>query len=120
METMAYSAPIPQLHSLGTLVHFFADPTDFLVSFSINRIAATGLGDENQKPLPPAEDFPIPDGEEINPNQEVPEEEDYLPNEQEMPVEEPPKEIEEDPYFPRKGDGLPPLKEGEFPETDPV
>jgi hypothetical protein len=42
-----------------------------------------------------------------------------LPDEQEVPVEEPPKEIE-DPYFPRKGEELPPGKEEEFPQTDPV
>lgn len=75
---------------------------------------------KEDKPNNLSEDFPLPDGDEINPNKNVPEEEEFLPDEQEVPVEEPPKEIEEDPYFPRKGDGLPPKKEGEFPQTDPI
>ena len=113
------SNSIPPIQSLGRFVRFVINPAGFLAFVSYNRNAiAHSVAEE--KPLPPAEDFPLPDKQEVNPNPEIPEEEEYLPDEQEVPVEEPPKEIEEDPYFPRKGDGLPPEKEEEFPRTDPV
>ncbi|SFB06524.1 hypothetical protein [Algoriphagus aquimarinus] len=117
---MANYASIPFIHSLGKFVLFYIDPASFLVFISNNGISATSAEDEEKNPNPPAEDFPMPDGDEINPTKVIPEEEEYLPDEQEVPVQEPPKEIEEDPYFPRKGDGLPPEKEDEFPKTDPV
>ena len=110
---------IPPIQSLGKFVQFVINPASFLAYVTNNGIASSSVKVES-KPIFPDEPFPIPDKEEINPNPEIPEEEEYLPDEQEVPVEEPPKEIEEDPYFPRKGDGLPPGKEEEFPKTDPV
>lgn len=116
---MAYSVSIPQIQLIGRFVQYYADPTSFLDALFNPRTAIVNL-DKKEQPHASGEDFPLPDGGEIYPNKEVPEEEKYLPDEQEVPVEEPPKEIEEDPYFPRKGDGMPPEKEEEFPKTDPV
>lgn len=116
---MRQSYFIPELQYLGKFIQFFTIPTALLASLSNERSNAEFLMKAEEKD-PPAEDFPMPDGDEINPNKEIPEEEEYLPDEQEVPVQEPPKEIEEDPYFPRKGEGLPPEREDEFPKTDPV
>lgn len=123
IEVMTYADPIPEIQSLGRFIQFLAAPTALLGSLSKSRILSAQPdededGDEDE-PIPPAEDFPLPDGDEINPNREVPEEEEYLPDEEEVPVEEPPGEID-DPSFPGKGDELPPGKEEEFPKTDPL
>lgn len=119
IEIMTYADPIPEIQSLGRFIQFLAAPTALLGSLSRSRMVSSHPDEDEDGPIPPAEDFPLPDGDEINPNREIPEEEEYLPDEEEVPVEKPPKEIEEDPYFPRKGEGLPPNKEEEFPKTDP-
>ncbi|MEB2787231.1 hypothetical protein [Algoriphagus persicinus] len=98
---MANTVSIPLIHSLGKFVQFYIDPASFLVFITKNGISAISAEEQEENPIPPVEDFPLPDGDEINPNKVIPREEEYLPNEQEVPVEEPPKEIEEDPYFPR-------------------
>lgn len=116
---MAYPVSIPLIQSQGRFVQSYIDPASFLAFISKNSIPANNVEKQEDKPFTPFEDFPLPDGDEINPNKHVPQEEEYLPDEQEVPVEEPPGEIEKDPYFPRKGDGLPPEKEDEFPKTDP-
>jgi|GEM_PF-4792838 len=67
---------------------------------------------------PPSKDIPLPDEDEIFPNRDVPEEEEYLPDEKEVVIEEPPKETGE-PYFPGKGDDFPIEEEEEFPQSDP-
>jgi len=116
---MGFSNSIPEIRSLGRFMQFFAQPTSMMTFLSGNRMLAV-LPVEKEEIVSAPEDIPIPDEGEIYPNREIPQEEEYLPDEKEVPVEEPPKEIEDDPYFPRKGDGLPPKKEGEFPKTDPV
>ncbi|WP_339864376.1 hypothetical protein [uncultured Algoriphagus sp.] len=117
---MINSTSILHLQSLGRFIQFFINPASFLAYVSNSGIEASNAEKEESKPISPNENIPLPNGDEINPNKEVPEEEEYLPDEQEVPVEDPPKEIEEDPYFPRKGDGLPPEEGEEFPKTDPI
>ncbi len=117
---MTNTVAIPFIYSLGKFVQFYVDPASFLFSNSESGTSSNSYEEKEVTPLSPSEDFPVPDGEEINPNKGIPEEKEDLPDKQEVPVEEPSREFEEDPYFPRKGDGLPPEKEGEFPQTDPV
>lgn len=116
---MTNTVSIPFINSLGKFVQFYVDPVSFLGSNTEHGTSSNSIEEKEVKPLSPSEDFPVPDGEEINPNKVIPEKED-LPDKQEVPVEEPSREFEKDPYFPRKRDGLPPEKEGEFPQTDPV
>ncbi|PZX53511.1 hypothetical protein LV84_03235 [Algoriphagus ratkowskyi] len=115
---MVYSDTIPQISTLGRFINFIANPATFVNSISDNRMFSYYPHKKDDELVTP-EDFPVPDGDEINPNKDVPKEEEYLPDEQEVPIEEPIKEIEEDPYFPRREDGLPPAQEEEFPKTDP-
>tara|TARA_R110002020_G_scaffold208575_5_gene414414 strand:- start:674 stop:1006 length:333 start_codon:yes stop_codon:yes gene_type:complete len=70
--------------------------------------------------LPPDKEVPYPEEEEeITPNPDMPEEEEYLPDEEKInddPFRE--KEIE-DPYQPKREEQFPPKKEPGFPQTDP-
>ncbi|WPR73304.1 hypothetical protein [Algoriphagus sp. NG3] len=116
---MTNANSIPELHSLGRFVQFLAGPSTLLTTYSSDKLVFSQADKDDDGGIPPTEDFPLPDREEVNPNPEIPDEEEYLPDEEVVPVEEPQKEIE-DPSFPGKGDDLPPIKEEEFPKTDPV
>ncbi|MEB2774299.1 hypothetical protein SYJ56_03225 [Algoriphagus sp. D3-2-R+10] len=107
---------ISEIQYLGQFVHFISGYTGSVTSYS-KQFLNSALPDEDG-PAFPSDEIPLQDGDEINLNRDIPEEEEYLPDEEEVPVQEPLKEIE-DPYFPEKSDGLPPIKEDEFPKTDP-
>jgi|SRR5690606_27657833 len=86
-------------------------------SYSFNKELRAGPDDPY---LTPGKEVPYPDEEEeISPNPDLPEEEEYLPDEEEInddPFRE--KEIE-DPYQPKREEQFPPKKEPGFPQTDP-
>lgn len=64
---------------------------------------------------PPGEVIPDPGKPEILPNPDLPEEEEYLPDEEERPLEDPLREIPK-PYLPGREEDFPPEKEEEWPE----
>ncbi|WP_439487990.1 hypothetical protein [Algoriphagus sp.] len=67
---------------------------------------------------PPGEVVPRPNEPEILPDPEIPEEEEYLPDREEIPVEEPRREIN-DPYKPDREQDFPPDSEPAWPQEEP-
>ncbi|MCE7054667.1 hypothetical protein LZF95_08285 [Algoriphagus sp. AGSA1] len=69
---------------------------------------------------PPGEVVPRPNEPEILPDPDIPEEEEYLPDEEEIPVpeEEPRREIDE-PYQPDRERDFPPNTEPAWPQEEP-
>lgn len=115
---MTYSAVLPEISSLGRFISFFTRPTILLRPSLLTALYSTGENDSEEEVFPPAPDVPVPDEDEIFPNRKAPQEEEYLPDEDDVVIEEPTKEGV-DPYFPGKGDDVPLETEEEFPQTDP-
>ena len=116
---MTYIESIPRTHSFGSLVGLLTESAANLYSRRLTDLFSSDGDKTDEERVPPTEEVPMPDGDEIFPNRRPPQEEEYLPNEKEVDYEEPQKEID-DPYFPEEQDGLPPEKEQEFPQSDPV
>ena len=116
---MTYIASIPKIHRFGSFVGLLTESAANLRSRRLADLFSSEGEETEEERVPPYEDAPVPDGNEIFPNRRPPEEEEYLPNEKEVEIDEPQKEIT-DPYFPQKQDGLPPEREQEFPQSDPV
>ncbi|WP_057937800.1 hypothetical protein [Algoriphagus resistens] len=68
--------------------------------------------------FPPGEIIPKPNEPEILPDPSLPEEEEYLPDEDENPLESPRREVN-DPYQPDREKDFPPDKEPEWPQQEP-
>jgi hypothetical protein len=110
---------IPEIYSLGRFVNLVVEMSSFSTAFLSTKWISMEVSEVNSRSKVYMEAIPLPDEGEIYPNKDVPGEEEYFPNEKEVEIEEPPQEVE-DPYFPRKGDDLPPEQEEEFPQTDPI
>ena len=107
---MYYQAIQPQVPALFPKKRK-GQPTD-----SLDQVVLAGPDPS----LVPGKEVPYPEEEEeISPNTVLPEEEEYLPDEEEINDDPLRKKEIEDPYQPKREEQFPPKKEPGFPQSAP-